>query len=100
MKTVFEKKLPVLLFALIGASMLVSLPITKATLTSVKAVYGEQDFGLRVLREAMLVTLKSGHGVQKPVGLDAKLSGNGRLVWKAPESSLSACCKRRGSDKE
>ncbi len=100
MKTVFEKKIPVLLFALISASTVVSLPIAQATWTGIKAVYGEQDFGLRVLREAMLVTLKSGHGVQKPVGLDAKLSGNGRLVWKAPESSLSACCKRRGSDKE
>ncbi|MEI6067374.1 MAG: hypothetical protein WCP96_08545 [Methylococcaceae bacterium] len=99
MKTVFEKKLPVLLFALISASTLVSFPIAKSTWTSVKVVYGEQDFGLGVLREAMLVTLKSGRGAQKPVGLDAKLSGNARLVWKTSESSLSACCKRRGSDK-
>ena len=99
MKTVFEKKLPVLLFALISASTLVSLPIAQATWTGVKAVCGEQDFGLRILREAMLVTLKSGHGAQKPAGLEAKLSGNGRLVWKTPESSLSACCKSHGSDK-
>ena len=99
MKTVYGKKLPVLLFALVSASMLVSLPITQATWMGVKAVCSEQDFGLRVLREAMLVTVKSGRGAQKPLGLDAKLSGNGRLVWKAPESSLSTCCKRRGSAK-
>jgi hypothetical protein len=98
MKIHFEKKLPVLLFALASASTLASLPQAESAWTGVKAVYGEQDFGLRILREAMLVTLTNGHGAQSPVSLDGRISGNGKLVWKTPESSLSACCETHGRD--
>jgi hypothetical protein len=93
MKIHVEKKLPILLLALVCASTLASLPVTKSTWGGVKAVYGEQDFGLRNLREAMLVALTSGHGIQKPVSLDGRISSDGRLVWKTPESLLSACCE-------
>ncbi|HEY8098006.1 MAG TPA: O-antigen ligase family protein [Methylobacter sp.] len=53
----FEKDLPVLLFALVSASTLASLPQVESAWTGVKEVYGEQDFGLRILREAMLAVL-------------------------------------------
>jgi len=53
----FEKDLPVLLFALVCASTLASLPQVESAWTGVKEVYGEQDFGLRILREAMLAVL-------------------------------------------
>ena len=53
----FEKDLPVLLFALVSASTLASLPQVESAWTGVKEVYGEQDFGLRILREVMLVVL-------------------------------------------
>ena len=52
-----EKDLPVLLFALVSASMLASLPQVESAWTGVKEVYGEQDFGLRILREFMLLVL-------------------------------------------
>jgi len=52
-----EKDLPVLLFALVSASTLASLPQVESAWTGVKEVYGEQDFGLRILREVMLVVL-------------------------------------------
>ena len=52
-----EKDLPVLLFALVSASTLASLPQVESAWTGVKEVYGEQDFGLRILREIMLVVL-------------------------------------------
>ena len=52
-----EKDLPVLLFALVSVSTLTSLPQVESAWTGVKEVYGEQDFGLRILREAMLVVL-------------------------------------------
>ena len=52
-----EKDLPVLLFALVSASTLASLPQVESAWTGVKEVYGEQDFGLRILREAMLLVL-------------------------------------------
>ena len=57
MKIRFEKDLPVLLFALVSASTLASLPQVESAWTGVKEVYGEQDFGLRILREVMLVVL-------------------------------------------
>ncbi|MFA5018445.1 MAG: O-antigen ligase family protein [Methylobacter sp.] len=57
MKIRFEKDLPVLLFALVSASTLASLPQVESAWTGVKEVYGEQDFGLRILREAMLAVL-------------------------------------------
>lgn len=52
-----EKDLPVLLFALVSASTLTSLPQVESAWTGVKEVYGEQGFGLRIFREAMLVVL-------------------------------------------
>ena len=57
MKIRLEKALPVLLFALVSASTLASLPQLESSWLGVKEVYGEQDFGLRILREAMLVVL-------------------------------------------
>lgn len=53
----FEKDLPALLFALVGASTVASLPQVESAWKGVKEVYGEQDFGLRVLREALLAVL-------------------------------------------
>ncbi|MDD5411005.1 MAG: O-antigen ligase family protein [Methylobacter sp.] len=53
----FEKDLPVLLFALVSASTLASLPQVESAWAGVKEVYGEQDFGLRILREVMLLVL-------------------------------------------
>jgi hypothetical protein len=52
-----EKDLPVLLFALVSVSMLASLPQVESAWLGVKEVYGEQDFGLRILRELMLAVL-------------------------------------------
>lgn len=57
MRISFEKDLPVLLFALVSASTLASLPQVESAWNGVKEVYGEQDFGLRILRELMLVVL-------------------------------------------
>jgi hypothetical protein len=52
-----EKDLPVLLFALVSASTVAALPQVESAWSGVKEVYGEQDFGLRILREAMLAVL-------------------------------------------
>ena len=52
-----EKDLPVLLFMLVSASTVASLPQVESAWSGVKEVYGEQDFGLRILREAMLAVL-------------------------------------------
>ena len=57
MKIRFEKDLPVLLFALVSASTVAALPQVESAWTGVKEVYGEQDFGLRILRELMLLVL-------------------------------------------
>ncbi len=57
MKIRLEKDLPVLLFALVSASIVASLPQVESAWSGVKEVYGEQDFGLRILREAMLAVL-------------------------------------------
>ena len=57
MKLRFEKDLPVLLFVLVSVSTLASLPQVESAWTGVKEVYGEQDFGLRILREIMLIVL-------------------------------------------
>ena len=100
MKIHFEKDLPVLLFALLmSASTLGSLPQVESAWMGVKAVYDKQDFGLRILREAMLVALTSQNGADKPAGLVVRVSEGGRLVWKTPESSLSACCGIHGIDR-
>ncbi|MGZ8182584.1 MAG: O-antigen ligase family protein [Methylobacter sp.] len=57
MKIRLEKDLPVLLFALVSASVVAALPQVESAWLGVKEVYGEQDFGLRILRELMLVLL-------------------------------------------
>lgn len=57
MKIRFEKDLPILFFVLVCTSVVASLPQVESAWAGVKEVYGEQDFGLRVLREAMLVVL-------------------------------------------
>jgi hypothetical protein len=54
MKIRLERDLPVLLFILVGMSAVASLPQVESAWTGVKEVYGEQDLGLRILREAML----------------------------------------------
>jgi hypothetical protein len=53
----FEKDLPLLLFALVCASTVAALPQVESAWAGVKEVYGEQDFGLRILRELMLLVL-------------------------------------------
>lgn len=53
----FEKDLPVLLFILVCTSTLASLPQVESAWKGVKEVYGEQDFGLRILREFMLAVI-------------------------------------------
>jgi hypothetical protein len=61
----FEKDLPILLFALVCASVFASLPQVESAWLGIKEVYGEQDFGLRILRELMLVVL-SGYALLEP----------------------------------
>jgi hypothetical protein len=101
MKIHFEKNLQVLLFTLMAiASTLAALSQVKSAWSGVKEVYNEQDFGLRVLRGAMLIALANQHGAEKPVNLDGWISDGGRLVWKTPESSVSACCGIHGSNKQ
>jgi hypothetical protein len=55
MRIRLEKDLPVLLFALVCASTVAALPQVESAWKGVKEVYGQQDFGLRILRELMLV---------------------------------------------
>lgn len=57
MKIRLEKDLPILLIALVSVSALASLPQVESAWNGVKEVYGEQDFGLRILREVMLVVV-------------------------------------------
>ncbi len=57
MRLHFEKDLPVLMFALVSVSALASLPQVQSAWSGIKEVYGEQDFGLRILREVMLTIL-------------------------------------------
>lgn len=57
MRIRLEKDLPVLLFALVCASTVAALPQVESAWKGVKEVYGQQDFGLRILREAMLLVL-------------------------------------------
>ena len=57
MRIRLEKDLPVLLFALVSASTVAALPQVESAWLGVKEVYGEQDFGLRILRELMLLVL-------------------------------------------
>lgn len=52
-----EKDLPILLFTLVGTSIVAALPQVQSAWSGIKEVYGEQDFGLRILREAMLAVL-------------------------------------------
>jgi len=57
MRIRLEKDLPVLLFVLGSVSTLASLPQVESAWLGIKEVYGEQDFGLRILREVMLLVL-------------------------------------------
>ena len=57
MQLSYQKDLPVLLFALVSASTVAALPQVESAWLGVKEVYGEQDFGLRILRELMLLVL-------------------------------------------
>ncbi|MCQ8103171.1 O-antigen ligase family protein [Methylomonas sp. SURF-2] len=57
MRIRLEKDLPVLLFALVSASTVAALPQVESAWQGVKEVYGQQDFGLRILREIMLLVL-------------------------------------------
>jgi hypothetical protein len=57
MKIRLEKDLPILLIILVSISALASLPQVESAWNGVKEVYGEQDFGLRILREVMLVVV-------------------------------------------
>lgn len=99
MKIHIEKKLPVLLVALASASMLAFLPQAESAWSGVKEVYSKQDFGLHILREAMLIGLASHSEPQELFGLDDRLAGDGRLVWKTSEPSLSVCCETHGRDR-
>ena len=49
------QQFPAVLFALVGVSALASLPQVESSWNGVKEVYGEQDFGLRILRELTLL---------------------------------------------
>ncbi len=52
-----ETSLPLLLFLLVSMSTVATLPQVQSTWEGAREVYGEQDFGLRLLREAMLVVI-------------------------------------------
>ncbi len=54
MKLHVERDLPILLFLLVSASTIASLPQMQSTWDGVREVYGEQNLGLRILREIML----------------------------------------------
>jgi hypothetical protein len=100
MRSRVKNDLPILLIALVSMSALVSLPQVESAWNGVKEVYGEQDFGLRILRKAMLVSLASQRGAQESFNMDGRISGGGRLVWKTPRSSLPACCETHGSNRQ
>ncbi|MDD2725378.1 MAG: O-antigen ligase family protein [Methylovulum sp.] len=57
MRLQLENDLPKLLFALVCVSVVAALPQVESAWLGIKEVYGEQDFGLRILRELMLVVL-------------------------------------------
>ncbi|MDP3330866.1 MAG: O-antigen ligase family protein [Methylococcaceae bacterium] len=57
MRIRLEKDLPVLLFALVSASTVAALPQVESAWLGIKEVYGEQDFGLRILRELRWLVL-------------------------------------------
>lgn len=96
MKIHLEKDLPVLL--LCALMLMVSLPLVESAWSEVKDVYSRQDFGLRILRKAMLVGLASQHGTEDMLSLDGRIAGGRRLVWKTSESSLSDCSATRSKD--
>lgn len=66
MKIRVESQLPYLLFILVCASTLASLPQMESAWNGVKEIYGEQNFGLRILRELTLLL------VVAYVGLDPR----------------------------
>jgi hypothetical protein len=99
MRIGMEKDLRVFMFALFSVLMLmVSLPLVESVWSGVKTVYSRQDFGLRILRKAMLVGLTSQHGSQDLFGLDGRIAGGRRLVWKTSERTSSECCENQGND--
>jgi hypothetical protein len=55
----FENDLPVLLFALVSASTLASLPHVESALSGAREGYGEQDLDFRFLLEAILGAIVS-----------------------------------------
>lgn len=57
MRIRLEQHLPVALFALVSVSALASLPQVESAWNGVREVYGEQDFGLRILRELALLLM-------------------------------------------
>lgn len=100
MKIHYQKDLPALLLALLAsASTLASLPQVESAWTGVKDIYAEQDFGLHILRKAMVVALAGQQGNENPVGWDGRISEGGRLVWKTQGSPLSACCGTNRGDR-
>jgi hypothetical protein len=57
MKLRIERDLPVLMALLVSMSVVASLPQVESAWNGVREVYGQQDLGLRVLREAMLAVV-------------------------------------------
>jgi len=101
MKIRYQKDLRALLFALlVSTPALVSLSQVESAWTGVKKGYNEQDFGLSILRRAMLISLTSQHLSEKPLDLNGRIPGGGRLIWKTQESPLSACCGTQGRDRQ
>ena len=99
MKIRYQKDFPVLLFSLlVFVSTLVFLPQAESAITGVQDVYREQDFGLHILRKAMLVSLASQQGTENPGGWNGRISESGRLVRLTQGSSLSGCCGTHKSD--
>ena len=97
MKIRYQKDLPVLLFALlVSAPALASLPQVESAWTGVKDVCGKQDFGLHILRKAMLVGLASQQGAQNPVRLDGRIAVR---WWGLENSGIVTDCLLRKSRK-
>jgi hypothetical protein len=100
MKIRYQKKFPVLLFSLlVFVSTLVFLPQAESAITGVQDVYREQDFGLHILRKAMLVSLASQQGAENPGGWNGRISERGRLVRRTQGSPLAACCVTYRNDR-
>jgi hypothetical protein len=100
MKIRYQKNFPVLLFSLLlFVTTLVFLPQAEPAIRGVQDVYREQDFGLHILRKAMLVSLASQQGAENPGGWNGRISESGRWVRLTPGSSIAACCITYRSDR-